>query len=75
MAQPGEMLERLEHAIATPWWRRTAMAINVPTLLGEKGRPLPPDEFGPQYGYTRAQCKRMKALIVAALRANMEIPE
>lgn len=72
MATPGEMVERLEHAIAAkPGRQRCVMEIGVPTLLGESGRYLGHDEHGPLYGYRRRQCKRMLLVIRRAVLADM----
>jgi hypothetical protein len=72
---PGEMLEALDAAIAdTPRWRPRKIALELlhtRTVLGERGQIIDdPDE--PRYGFTRAQCQRMREHLLAAARADAE---
>jgi hypothetical protein len=75
MATPQEMVERLTHAVRTRRGKRGAvMVLAVPELRGYgttyKGRYLGDDAYGPRYGYTRRQCKRLLREIRSALADN-----
>lgn len=71
---PGFLLAVLDDAIAdSPWWRPRRVVlelVNERTVLGERGQRLPDEAGAHRYGFTRAQCKRMRAVILAAARAD-----
>lgn len=80
-----ETLEVCDEARAnTPWWRwrKPALELNLPQVLGVHGRFIPapvgtdpnvPYSFiqgGPVYGYSRGQCRKIQKVIMAAARAD-----
>jgi hypothetical protein len=79
-----QMLDMLDAALADavahpssrlPWRRRRALIVHLtaPRVLGESGLPDGPDEQGRLvFGYTAAQCRRMRATILAAAAADYE---
>lgn len=70
---PAQMLGILDDAIANAPRRGTALSLCVPggTLLGIKGKPDGPDQYGrPTYGFTRRQCEHLRQIILDAARAD-----
>lgn len=71
---PGEMLAALDDAIAdSPWWWPWGIALELRytrVLLDERGRRLADEDGTPVYGFTRSQCKRMRAAIEIAARGD-----
>jgi hypothetical protein len=70
----NEMLESLNAAIRdTPWWARwrpaLILTLRTSELFGEYGHQLSEGEA--EFGFTRAQCKRMRSFIRRAVRDDL----
>jgi hypothetical protein len=77
-----EFLEVLDAAIASAevrrvrrWARKRSLVLplTVPSLWGEVGEPLRHDpEVGARWGYTLAQCRTFREVILAAAREDAQ---
>lgn len=76
MADPGELLAKLDDAIAaapTGWRHRRhpTLVVAAPRILGENGKPIA-EVDGTWYAYTRTQCERLRQVILDAARADYQ---
>lgn len=78
---PYDMLTAVEDALAAAptrrGRRRVVLELRAPggSVLGVHGKHLGVDDHGPIYGFTRAQCEEIRAVILAAARDDAEAAE
>lgn len=67
---PAELLEALDAAEAQPRSRKYVLETTAPVVLGVRGKFIETDQYGAVYGFTRRQCRKIRRVIVNAIRED-----